>query len=453
MERNAMNKNQSMLFDIGSPVRSSKPRGDRHYEWQVNGTPPTLGRHSLAKHRILSQYLQKYVQVLTRKKVIEGLKLTLVDGFAGGGLYLHPDTGSELPGSPIIMVNSMQEAEQVVKQSRKKNFMLDVQYIFVEERKETQDFLKGQLANCKAGVEQADRITVLPGAFSTHLDPILEAVKKRGRSRRVIFMLDQYGFTDVSMMDLRKIFRDLPNAEVILTIATDWLVDYWSEKSYATILPNLGISLTPEFANQVKQEHPNDWRPIIQHSLHMQFKLQSGAGYYTPFFIHSTESHRAYWLLHFSGHAKARDVMTELHHELENHFQHFGSPGINMLNGMFGFDPRRISESQQPMLSYDFDESSRQLTHNALVEQLPQLLTTTGISFERLFEKIVNSMPGTRAMLMCAVQDLTRLNQLEVVAANRRIRDKGVKIDAQDIIRRCSQQTCFSMHQFLEARN
>jgi three-Cys-motif partner protein len=452
MERNAMNSKQETLFEIGSPVRSRKPKGERHYEWQVNGTPPTLGRHSLAKHRILSQYLQKYVQVLTRKKVIEGLKLTLVDGFAGGGLYLHPDTGTELPGSPIIMVNSMQEAEYVAKQSRKKNFTLDVQYIFVEERKETQEFLKKQLADCKAGVEQADRIAVLPGSFSTHLDSILEAVKKRGRSRRVIFVLDQYGFTDVSMMDLQKIFHDLPNAEVILTIATDWLVDYWSEKNYETILPNLGISLTPEFANQVKREHPNDWRPIIQHALHMEFKLQSGAGFYTPFFIHSTESHRAYWLLHFSGHAKARDVMTELHHELQNHFQHFGSPGIDMLNGMFGFDPRRIRDPQQTMLSYDFDESSRQLTHDALVEQIPQVLPATGISFQRLFETLVNSMPGTRSMLMSAVQDLTKLNQLEVIATNRRIRNKGVSINSQDIIQRCNQQTCFSMQQFSEAR-
>jgi hypothetical protein len=268
----------------------------------------------------------------------------------------------------------------------------------------------------------------------------------------VIFVLDQYGFTDVSMMDLQKIFHDLPNAEVILTIATDWLVDYWSEKNYETILPNLGISLTPEFANQVKREHPNDWRPIIQHALHMEFKLQSGAGFYTPFFIHSTESHRAYWLLHFSGHAKARDVMTELHHELQNHFQHFGSPGIDMLNGMFGFDPRRIRDPQQTMLSYDFDESSRQLTHDALVEQIPQVLPATGISFQRLFETLVNSMPGTRSMLMSAVQDLTKLNQLEVIATNRRIRNKGVSINSQDIIQRCNQQTCFSMQQFSEAR-
>lgn len=438
------------LFEIGSPSRLRKRRKP-HYEWQVGGTPPVLGRHSLAKHNILSAYLQKYVQVLTRRKVIEGLKLTLVDGFAGGGLYLHPETNAEIPGSPIIMASSMQDVEKAVAANREKQFSLDVRYLLVEKRDETREFLKQQLKLHDATARQSAQIEVLNGSFAGHLDEILEVVKKRSRSRRVIFVLDQYGFTDVSMSDLRKIFSQLPNAEVILTIAIDWLIDYWSESNYATTLPNLGINLTPDFANQIKQDNPFAWRPIVQYALHNEFKQRSGAGYYTPFFIRSSEAHRAYWLLHFSGHAKARDVMTELHFELANHFQHFGGPGIDMLGGLVGFDPSIDMSQNQSMLSYEFDESAKKLTHEKLIEQLPEIVSRDYISVQDLHEQIANNMPGTLSMLVAAVECLAANNQLEIATSNGTPRRKRSKVRSEDIVRLHRQTTCFSFEEFRAA--
>jgi three-Cys-motif partner protein len=354
-----MSESQLILPGFEPPIRR-KPKKVSHYIWESGATLPVLGQHSIAKHKVVKQYLEKYVSILAARPVQEQLRLTLVDGFAGGGAYRHPDSGERLPGSPLIMVQAMATAEAAAKESRRKVFFLNVEYFFIEKQRSTIDFLDRELRESKAAFEQMDRIHLLHGCFSQHLEQVLSHVEQRGRSRRVIFVLDQYGFTDVRMADLQKIFKRLPNAEVILTIAIDWLIDHWTEKAnYDQILADLGLNLSSTFAREIKEAHPRDWRPVIQNALHVELRSNSGAGYYTPFFIHSADSHRAYWLLHYSGHSKARDVMMQLHWELKNHFQHFGRAGFDML----GYDPRKQESGDlQRTLPFAFDEPANDLT-------------------------------------------------------------------------------------------
>ena len=61
---------------------------DDHHTWAVGGTLPTIRPHSLAKHWLVESYLERYVSVLTANPAWDQFHLTLVDGFAGGGLYL-----------------------------------------------------------------------------------------------------------------------------------------------------------------------------------------------------------------------------------------------------------------------------------------------------------------------------------------------------------------------------
>ncbi len=83
------------------------------YNWIPGDPPPRIGRHSLAKHEILKSYLEKYVAVLTARLPPRKFKLTLVDGFAGGGVYLHPDADTLVYGSPFIMLDAMSSAARI----------------------------------------------------------------------------------------------------------------------------------------------------------------------------------------------------------------------------------------------------------------------------------------------------------------------------------------------------
>ena len=63
-----------------------------HHHWRIGEDPPLIRPHSLAKHRVLQAYLESYVATLTKNPRQDRLRLTLVDGFAGGGRYLDQGT-------------------------------------------------------------------------------------------------------------------------------------------------------------------------------------------------------------------------------------------------------------------------------------------------------------------------------------------------------------------------
>jgi len=337
------------------------------------------------------------------------------------------------------MLNAMAAARVKLNAARRKDFYLDVEYVFIEKRAETVACLKLELDRSPAARAEKDKVVVVHGQFGDHLDAVFSRVEQRGRSRRVVFVLDQYGYTDVRMPDLQRIFERLPNAEVIMTVAIDWMIDFLGEgERLQKSLVEIGINLPRQFIFEARQGQPQDVRAIIQHALHGEFHRASGAVYYTPFFINSPDAHRAYWLLHFSGHAKARDVMTELHWELENHFQHFGQPGLVML----GYDPRRDRErTGQLPLPFNFDSFAREETKHSLLEQLPARFSAwpDGITYNDLFKALVNETPATKAMLGEAISQLALDKELVVVSPQGKTRNRGVRVNDDDVIRRSRQ--------------
>lgn len=118
---------------------------EKHYEWEIGGQLPTLEHHSRVKHDILAAYLSAYVQTLLLGPTRDEFRLTLVDGFSGGGLYRLADTGQEMPGSPLVILNSMREAEVLANQNRTRPIAFNVDYFFVEAERGAASFLQHTL--------------------------------------------------------------------------------------------------------------------------------------------------------------------------------------------------------------------------------------------------------------------------------------------------------------------
>ena len=113
----------------------------------------------------------------------------------------------------------------------------------------------------------------------------------------------------------------------------------------------LNIDLNREDVRSLIDLRSGDgWRYLIQHGLYRHIQDRTGSRFYTPFFIHSVEAHRSYWLLHLSNHREARDEMGKLHWRLNNHFQHHGGAGFHAL----GFDPSK--DLRQGLLTFMFDD-------------------------------------------------------------------------------------------------
>lgn len=100
------------------------------YNWKDG--PDLIQQHSVAKHRILKAYLAAYFRTLVNSPNQDVLKLTLVDGFAGGGMYVHNDTKELVRGSPFIFLDATREAEYLLNKDRRKPINLSVDYFFSE---------------------------------------------------------------------------------------------------------------------------------------------------------------------------------------------------------------------------------------------------------------------------------------------------------------------------------
>ena len=91
-----------------------------HYNWK-NG-PAEIQQHSVAKLDVLRAYLIQYFKTLASLPQQDVFKLTLVDGFAGGGLYIHKDKQEFVHGSPLVCLEAVQEAGFLLNQDRKKGY-------------------------------------------------------------------------------------------------------------------------------------------------------------------------------------------------------------------------------------------------------------------------------------------------------------------------------------------
>lgn len=414
----------------------------KKYEWGQGLEPPPIEFHSVAKHEILEEYLTRYVKILASSHRVEKLRLALVDGFSGGGLYRLPGEAGLHEGSPLIFLRAMDSAAEQVNADRIRPFTLDAEFFFVEREQKTVEFL-AETVRSRVGGASRWPIRYKVGDFAEHVDAIIDQIASRGRVHRSIFLLDQYGYTDVPVHLLRKIFQRLPKAEVILTFAVDSLLDYISDtSSFRSIITKIGFNEHIDLSEIDKMKSStNDWRFIIQSQLYKALVGGSRAQFFTPFFIVSRQSNRSYWLVHLSNHVRARDEMMKLHWVKHTYFTHHGGAGLNML----GYDPKRDPGiTKQGRLSFVFDEPARELTEGSLMADIPRIISQSsqGMSFAELLAQTCNNTPATSDIYKKAIRCLIDYKELEAVGENGEKRT-GQRIADSDTLVIPRQRTIF----------
>ncbi|MBA3546176.1 MAG: three-Cys-motif partner protein TcmP [Nannocystis sp.] len=382
------------------------------YEWSTGDAPPIIGDHSIAKHEVLHAYLLIYVDVLTSYPGMDGLRLTLVDGFAGGGKYTHPRDKSEHDGSPLIMLRAMEEAEFRAQERRKKNFALDARFFFVESQGPTFSYLKNTIENPDFANKFKSKASLIHSTFENAAPKIVTSIQGGGgRVHRCIFLLDQYGWSDVTLDTVRMVLKELPGAEILLTFSVDKMINFLSEQGVPT-LNRTGLSEIAKAVPTLKTLPAK--RRFLQRLLTEELTKRCGATFYTPFFIRpSTASNNDYWFVHLSNHARARDEMAKLHWGLQNHFVHHGEPGLMML----GYDPRKDDAYHGQGSLFDFSNDAETLTKNTLREQLPRRINAIwpkGASFDKIFQTLCNETPATKDIIRQVVRDCISERELDL---------------------------------------
>lgn len=418
----------------------------KQYNWKDG--PDLIQQHSVAKHRILQAYLAAYFKTLVSSPTQEEMRLTLVDGFAGGGLYVHSDTKETVKGSPFIFLEATREAEYLINKDRRKKVHLQVDYHFVEPDKHAHQHLDKVLREAGYGDLIGNGIFLHHAKFQDEADSIIEFIKKKSpRNGRSIFSLDQYGYKDVPTNLIRKIFARLPSAEVILTFGVDSFINFASDgKLTQRLLDGIGVPdvFQGRSIDEIK-ESERDWRLFIQSTLYRSLVENCGARHYTPFFIRNRNGHGDYWLIHLSQHHRARDVMTEVHWANNNYFIHYGGAGLDMFH-MVGYDPvHDAAHLGQSPLGFEFDDVARRSSIAALNEHIPRRVYANdeGISFGELFATTCNSTPASAQIYRESIGRLLDEKAVQIVSADGALRRSAAQIKPSDQIVQPQQRTLF----------
>ena len=303
---------------------------ESHYDWR-NG-PAEIDPHSVTKHEVLVGYLIRYFEQRTlNARGRDRLRITLIDGFCGGGLYSLRGRGTQILGSPLRMLEAVREASARINAQRKKPIELDVRYIFIDEDARALSHLQQVLNDRGYGDQIGQSIHIIHDDFASASPIVFQLIRAHTpRAHTALFFLDQYGYSDVPASLIRKIFSESPKSEVVLTFHVSAFATYtndeFTDKVSAKLAIDIRSALGGRTIEQIKEEDAADWRRFIQAALYQALVKDCGAEYFTPFFIRGEGSGQGeYWLVHLSRHPRAQDVMKQVHWALQNHSIHYAS--------------------------------------------------------------------------------------------------------------------------------
>lgn len=414
-----------------------------HYDWIWGDPPPLLKRHSEVKHALLRNYLVDYFLTLVSLPQQDKIQLTIVDGFCGGGLYLN-ESGQEVPGSPLVILEAIREAEVLVnvRQDRRKLIQIDVELICIDDCRYALDYLRHVLEDRGYGGGLASgNIKLVKGKFANHCSAAIQRGKDRSpRSGRALFVLDQYGYSTVPMDCLREIFAKLKHAEVILTFYIDSLINYLNEKNLADFELSTGINSSVRAADLDEIKQSPRWRVQLQSSLYQSLTSQCSARFYTPFFIRPERGHGDFWLLHLSQHWKARDVMATTHWQHHNHFAHYGKAGFHMFSTGY---ISKIDDENRLQMGFDFSELAATVSKETMMAQIPAMLFegANGMTFEQFFLQLINTTPATRSMVEATLLELHQSGEIIVLDEAGDASKARVKLKSDHVLRLPSQRS------------
>ena len=339
------------------------------YDWAQGAV---LEPHSQKKHTILHDYFRKYLLTRCQSPHPKEFRLAVVDAFAGGGAY---DCGAV--GSPVIFIEVLRDTLVEINQHRaaegfnslKFRCLLIFNDAYADAYQQLQEVCAPYLGAIRENHPHLEIETVfLNEKFEAALGKIFAHIKSSGHGN-ILFNLDQYGHSQVSVKTIQQLMATSESVEIFLTFAIEAFCAYLSadeEKNRVSLngfdaLENLKKALEngdlinkPEWLARTEKSVFETWRNC--------------AAFVSPFSIHNPEGWR-YWFMHFANKSRARQVYNDVLHDNSSHQAHFGRAGLNML----AFDPSRETGT----LSL-FDTDSRANERPQLFVDIPQLLEKHG---------------------------------------------------------------------------
>ncbi len=417
----------------------SKKSDHKQFFWKhwQSGTLPELEDHSEKKLDLLRDYLGLYLEIVMKGTAgKEEQCVTLIDGFAGGGIY----TGNKV-GSPLTILNAVEEAEARINQGREKITRIVPICYFIEKDPNAFACLDATLRAHGYGGRIGETIHLYRDSFASVVPTIIANINHRHPrgGNRTIFFLDQCGWSEISATTIRDIARQLnQRPEFIINFAISWLTDFISERTMESKVNSLKDMGLDGYVNlpammALRMELGGRWEHAVEAHIGEGFHKASGVSHFSPFYIEPGGNHRGYWLLHLAGSARARSAMAQIHWSKANRSRHYGHLGYDMLS----YKPNR--DQTQFIEGMSFDDEARRRCHATLLEDFSRLIRDhhrEGIRYKEFLDTTSNKIMATAPMVNEVIWEICQGNDFEVRCPSGKTKKSSIFADADVIIPR-----------------
>ncbi|MCR6736149.1 MAG: three-Cys-motif partner protein TcmP [Afipia sp.] len=399
-------------------------------------TGAVLEEHSRRKHKVIAEYVARYLAVRCQLPQQSRFRLAIVDGFAGGGRY---KCGS--PGSPLIFINELRVATEQFNIKRQAEGMspLDIECLLIlnDFDKETVELLRTNAAPLIAGIKESVpklhlRIEYRNQKFD-ELYPEVKQLLERGGYHNVLFNLDQCGTGSVEINTISDIVASFTSVEIFYTFGIQTLLTFLHQTDRAALARQLApFGVSPDDLSQLDGLMTKDaWLGAAERLVFESFRRC--ANYVSPFSIHNPDGWR-YWLIHFANSVRARQEYNNILHQNSSAQAHFGRSGLHMLS----YDP-----SEADSMLYVFDEAGRAEAKKQLHDDIPRLITNYGdaLLVGDFYASIYNATPAHMLDINSAIIENPDLEVITEQGGGER--RKANTIRTSDILRLKQQRSFF----------
>lgn len=428
---------------------------EEKYKWEIGQPLPILDQHSLLKHTIVEEYVRRYISTMMAPEHIPELKLTLVDGFSGGGAYLTED-GKWADGSPLLMMRAVREERMRLNLTRTITpRIVNAEYFFVDINPITTNHLK-HILNAKLEERLIDlddyrKSSVITGDFFKCLPSIAHRIHERKGGERALFVLDQYCYKDIPLREVKNILASFRASEVIMTFNVDNLVTWLSDRAEnrrAVERIDLDSYIPWDELRHLKATRKSNrmWRTVLQKHLAYGIHCETGAKFITLFFVKPFGTNTwSYWLIHLANNYRAHDVMKSIHWQHRTKFGHELEPGFFIL----GYDANMDSVYTGIGDTFDFSEdNSKEECINGMMERFGEVIyqSDQSILLGDLFKNNIMNSPASESHLMEAIRRLHSMNDINIKSEIGKIKELSKKYKLTDTIEASKQVSIFGFY-------
>lgn len=413
--------------------------------WSADGSYiPSIELHTKAKHQILEEYIENLIITLYGKPRYGETTFTFIDGFCGGGMYDDKDNKTHWEGSPLRIIKAVREG--FIKSKRR--LSLNVKYIFIDNNKKHLSCLKNY------SMPNANLVNLVDGKphdYNSDFGVLVEqcefifsefenAVKyccstaslRKGHS---FFLLDPFGWTDVSMASIRTI-NSLKGSEILYTYMIEELKRFVIGKhgsdavTFNKIMEADGYYESVDIENLVKSA---EQRYLRNESLRL-FREKGMAEYAHTFsLIPKGCIVVKYYLMHFSQNLTALQVMKDTLWKYNNLYHLFEFQ-------VYGFGLKTIDfyrKTAKLNLQIDDTFESHEACIKALDRELGQLIRENrqGNYFRKICNDTMQRNPANRKQYEYYINLLRRDKEVEILRKGKIVKGENAELQNNDIIR------------------